>query len=95
MLACKETAACSGTAKLTAWPRTAVRPRISGSEEGIVLPEAMLLDLGLVEYRRAHDLQLRLNLLRQAGRIPDAVLMLEHPPCITLGRVSRPENILV
>jgi len=43
-------------------------------------------DLGVVPYGEALDLQRRLAEERIAGRIPDTLLLLEHPPVITLGR---------
>jgi lipoate-protein ligase B len=42
--------------------------------------------LGVVEYREAHDLQERVRAARQAGAIPDTLLLLEHPPVFTRGR---------
>jgi lipoyl(octanoyl) transferase len=41
--------------------------------------------LGTVGYQAALDLQKRLVEERKAGRIPDQLLLLEHPPVITLG----------
>ena len=41
--------------------------------------------LGLVPYKDALDLQKRLVDERKAGTIPDQLLLLEHPPVITLG----------
>jgi lipoyl(octanoyl) transferase len=41
--------------------------------------------LGVVRYRDALDLQARLVEDRKANRIPDQLLLLEHPPVITLG----------
>jgi lipoate-protein ligase B len=46
------------------------------------------VNLGLVEYREAHELQERLRRARQAAAIPDALLLLEHPPVYTRGRRS-------
>jgi len=43
-------------------------------------------DLGLVPYGEALDLQRRVCEQRIAGEIPDTLLLLEHPPVITLGR---------
>lgn len=40
-------------------------------------------------------LQQRLVADRQAGRIPDQLLLLEHDPVFTLGRNARRENILL
>ena len=47
---------------------------------------AYLLDLGLVPYGEAWDLQRTLAGAVSQGAIPDAVLFLEHPPVVTLGR---------
>jgi lipoyl(octanoyl) transferase len=41
--------------------------------------------LGLVSYSEALTLQQRLVDERRAGAIPDTLLLLEHPPVITLG----------
>jgi lipoyl(octanoyl) transferase len=51
------------------------------------------VNLGLVEYREAHELQERLRRARQAAAIPDALLLLEHPPVYTLGRRSEPGDL--
>ena len=45
-----------------------------------------LINLGLVPYLEAWDLQRSLARRVLAGEIPDTVLLLEHPPVITLGR---------
>jgi len=47
---------------------------------------AYLLDLGRVPYLEAWDLQRSLAAAVSQGAIPDTVLLLEHPPVITLGR---------
>jgi lipoyl(octanoyl) transferase len=41
--------------------------------------------LGTVPYRDALDLQRHLVEERRAGRIPDVLLLLQHPPVVTLG----------
>ncbi len=53
------------------------------------------LDLGAEEYERAYEIQLRLHALRQAKDIPDTAVLVEHPACITIGRGSRQDHILV
>ena len=50
--------------------------------------------LGRVGYARGLELQQRLVAERQAGRIPDQLLLLEHDPVFTLGRNARAENVL-
>ncbi len=47
---------------------------------------AYLMQLGLVPYREAWDLQRSLAGAVSQGAIPDTVILLEHPPVITLGR---------
>lgn len=50
--------------------------------------------LGLVDYDTALRLQQSLVELRKEGRISDVLLLLEHPPVITLGRNASPRNLL-
>jgi lipoyl(octanoyl) transferase len=45
-----------------------------------------LLSLGLVDYREALELQRTIAHEVANGEAPDTVLLLEHPPTITLGR---------
>jgi len=47
---------------------------------------AYLLELGLVPYREAWDLQRSLAGAVSQGAIPETVIFLEHPPVVTLGR---------
>ena len=47
---------------------------------------AYVMNLGRVPYREAWDLQRSLAAAVSQGAVPDTVLMLEHPPVITLGR---------
>jgi lipoyl(octanoyl) transferase len=47
---------------------------------------AYLMNLGRVPYREAWDLQRAVAGAVSEGAIPDTVLLLEHPPVITLGR---------
>ena len=50
--------------------------------------------LGTVDYAEAHSLQKALQAKRIAGEIEDTVLLLEHPPVLTLGRSARAEHVL-
>ncbi len=52
------------------------------------------LYLGRVDYGEALRLQQELVALRQAGRIGNVLLLLEHPPVLTLGRNATRANIL-
>jgi lipoyl(octanoyl) transferase len=52
------------------------------------------LYLGRVEYGEALRLQQELVALRTAGRIGNVLLLLEHPPVLTLGRNAKRANIL-
>ena len=49
---------------------------------------------GLVPYGRALAWQYALAGRRRAGETPDTLLLLEHPPTITLGRRTRQEDLL-
>jgi lipoyl(octanoyl) transferase len=49
--------------------------------------------LGRVAYREAWDLQHDLVAKRRADEIVDQLLLLEHPPVLTLGRHSDPAHI--
>jgi lipoyl(octanoyl) transferase len=52
------------------------------------------LYLGRVDYGEALALQQELVELRHAGRIANTLLLLEHPPVLTLGRNATRVNIL-
>ena len=56
---------------------------------------AHLLHLGRVPFAEALALQQRLIAARKQGQIDDVLLLLEHPPVLTLGRNSTRENILL
>ena len=53
-----------------------------------------LLELPRIGYERALRLQERLVELRRAGAIGDVLLLLEHPPVLTLGRNATRVNIV-
>ena len=50
--------------------------------------------LGRVEYEDGLALQKLLLEARAQGSIPDTLVLLEHPPVITLGRGAQPQNVL-
>ena len=53
-----------------------------------------VVELGVVDYGTALRLQETLVDLRKQGRIADTLLLLEHPPVITLGRNASSANIV-
>ena len=53
------------------------------------------IELDLVPYREAWELQQQLVDGRQRGSLPDTVVMLEHPPVYTLGRRASDDNVLL
>jgi len=57
-------------------------------------PICLLADLGVVEYGRAWDLQKRLHALRVRQEIGDVLLLLEHPPTLTVGKSGSMKNVL-
>jgi lipoyl(octanoyl) transferase len=54
----------------------------------------MVSNMGLVEYGKAWDLQKKLHALRLRQEIPDVLLLLEHPPTVTIGKSGSPMNVL-
>ena len=54
-----------------------------------------LIELGLTPYQHALGLQRRLAALRAQRRLGDLLLLLHHPPVITLGRGGRRAHLLV
>jgi lipoyl(octanoyl) transferase len=54
---------------------------------------AYLFNLGTVDYREAWELQRALADEVSLGAIPDTVLLLEHPPTVTLGRRTDPTEL--
>jgi lipoyl(octanoyl) transferase len=53
-----------------------------------------VLHLGLVPFGTALQLQRTLMELRKAGRVENTLLLLEHPPVITLGRNAQLSNVI-
>jgi lipoyl(octanoyl) transferase len=57
------------------------------------MKELLVVDLGLVEYGAAWELQRRVAAARKSGAIPDVLLLCEHPHVITLGRSGKISNL--
>ncbi|HVF39125.1 MAG TPA: lipoyl(octanoyl) transferase LipB, partial [Gemmatimonadaceae bacterium] len=57
--------------------------------------ELWVVDLGRMDYERALELQRMAARDRISGAIPqDLLLLVEHPPVVTLGRRSEPRNLV-
>jgi len=54
-----------------------------------------IIRLGTVEYHRAWELQVELATKVHDGAQPNTLLLLEHSPVYTKGRLSKPEHILL
>src|SRR5437899_3021284 len=67
--------------------------RSEGPGEGM-MRICELRNLHLVTYENGLHLQQKLVALRQSDQIPDQLLLLEHPPVITLGRGGDPATLL-
>lgn len=57
--------------------------------------KAYIIDLGLIDYQKALDLQRHLWSRRVEGELPDLLLILEHPHVITLGRRGERSHLLI
>lgn len=57
------------------------------------MEELWVCQLGVIEYRAALALQERVRAARQAGQLPDVLLLLEHHPVYTRGRRSDPSEL--
>ncbi|MEO7040461.1 MAG: lipoyl(octanoyl) transferase LipB [Candidatus Elarobacter sp.] len=59
------------------------------------MPPMHVVHLGLVPYARALELQRAVARARISGEIAhDVLLLLEHPPVVTLGRSSKAQNLV-
>jgi lipoate-protein ligase B len=52
-------------------------------------------NLGLMKYGEAWELQRRLHRQRVEGEHSDVLLLLEHPPTLTLGKAGALDNVLI
>ncbi len=55
--------------------------------------ELWVCQLGTVPWREALAMQEQIRARRQAGELPDTLLLLEHPPVYTRGRRSHPGEL--
>lgn len=59
------------------------------------MPTCSLIDLGLIPYTETLTMQRRLATLRAEDRLGDVLLLVEHPPVITLGRAGKKAHLRV
>ena len=57
------------------------------------MESAYVLELGVVGYREAWDLQRALSAGVGDGSLPDTVILVEHPPVVTLGRRTEADEL--
>ena len=57
------------------------------------IPVCRVENWGVVEYRRAWEWQAKLVAAVQEERRPNTLLLLEHPPVYTRGRLAKPEHL--
>jgi len=58
------------------------------------LKKLQILNLGVCDYLSAYQIQLDLVARRQKGEIDDTLILVEHPPVITLGKSAEDSHIL-
>ena len=71
-----------------------VQEKVQGMVSRLREADCRVYHLGRLPYRRAWELQRALVARRKAGEIPDTLLLLEHPPVITLGRNGHRRHLL-
>lgn len=59
------------------------------------LKESWYFDLGRFDYEPALVIQKKLHQLRVNHKIPDSLILVEHPAVITIGKSGNPANLLV
>ncbi len=57
------------------------------------MDQVLIARPGLVPYEEARALQKRIEAARQADRVPDVLLLLEHPPVYTKGKRTDPAEL--
>jgi lipoate-protein ligase B len=68
--------------------------RSTGSESSLRdVAELWVAHLGTIPYRDGVELQQTLRSRRQAGELPDLLLVLEHPPVYTKGKRTEPGDL--
>ena len=72
----------------TAVPQSIFREKVTDTSD------CFLVWMGKTPYPQALDLQMRICKLKKLGFDRDVLLLLEHPPTITMGRSGNPDHLL-
>jgi len=59
------------------------------------MKKAEVIDLGFKDYGEAYEIQMEHLEKRIKGEIPDTLLLVEHPPVITIGRGGTEQHLLI
>ncbi len=90
-----ESPMASGIASMNAEGAITPAPALDSGADAIAasvaVPDEPVVVLGTIPYRTAWALQRRIHADRVAGRRADTLLLLEHPPVMTLGRTGGAE----
>jgi lipoate-protein ligase B len=70
-------------------------PQFIFSREVTECKDCFVISQGRVPYFRALDLQMQICNLKKLGFDKDVLLLLEHPPTITMGRSGKPDHLLI
>jgi len=81
--------------KKSPWRERALPPTSDPSPSRREGSELQAARLGEMDYLQAWDLQRAVTLARREERVPDMLLLFEHPHTYTLGRSGKKENILL
>jgi lipoyl(octanoyl) transferase len=73
-------------------PREHPRP-VPDACDNWAVDDVLIVRRGLVPYEEARRLQKRIEVARQSDRVPDVLLLLEHPPVYTKGRRTEPGEL--
>ncbi len=59
------------------------------------MKEGIVIDLGMISYAKAYEIQLSYFEKRLNGEVPDILFLLEHYPVITLGKGGKENHLLL
>ena len=73
---------------------TVAAPGGTGLSQSAGVPPCQVRDLGRAGYGEAWDIQRELVRARKADEVCDQLVLVEHPPTITLGRNADAAHVL-